>query len=173
MFMHNRKKRIGKYYGVVILLFMSLLVIPTLLFGENAFGNAERESEEKSSFELTVKDDLITLSANDASLKEIVEEIGEKMNIKAVANIHAEEKISVEFERLSLTKALEKLSSNYGYIMNTEKDKKKIARIFVLPKGKNTAKGKLSKPEPEGTVKEKKTQLEPFKFEFDPSEFVK
>ncbi len=163
--MVNRKKGIGKFHSVITLLLVSLLVLPMLLFGEKAFGKAEKDSEEKAGFELTVKDDLISLSTKDASLKKTIEEIGNNMKIEVIGNIPEEENISVEFEKLSLTDALEKLSSNYGYQMDSEKGENKIAKIIILPKGE------------ESRTQERETTIpvkhEPFKFEFDPSEFMK
>lgn len=152
---------------VLILSLITLLVISTPLFGEKAEGKIEVKSEDKAGFELTVKDDLISLNAKDVSLMEIMEEIGNRMKIDLVGNIPEEERISVEFDKLSLKDALEKLSLNYGFLMDTEKEEKtnyddpsRIAKIIVVPKEKETMVKKSSK-------------REPFKFEFDPSEFMR
>ncbi|MDR4497674.1 MAG: hypothetical protein MRK02_07130 [Candidatus Scalindua sp.] len=171
--MFNRKTETGKFNSVIILLLMSLFVISTLLLEEKAFGNAKKDTEEQSGFELTVKDDLISLSAKDASLKEIMKEMGRKMVVDVVGNIPEEEKVSVEFNGLSLTDALEKLSSNYGYQMDSEKGEN-IAKIIVLPKRKETATVGITAKESEIQERESKesNRPEPFKFEFDPSEFM-
>jgi len=162
-----------KYYDVIASLLICLIIISSSLFGRKAYGEIEDENEQKGYFELRVKDDFISLNANDASLKKILEELGRRMNIEVAANIPEEERINIKFHSLSLSDALEKLSLNYGYIMNTADGKKKIARIFVLAKGNETDKGKLIKLEVKETIKENKLQPEPFKFEFDPLEFVK
>ena len=172
--MTYRKNNMINCPHLIVFLLMPLIVILSLVFGGKAYGEVEgRRVEQKAGFELTVKNDLISLNANDASLKEILEEIGQRMKVEMVANIPEEVRTSANFHSLSLVEALKKLSSNYGYIMNTEKDKKKIARVFVLPKGDETGKEKPLREEVKDAVnKEKKLQPEPFKFEFDPSDFV-
>lgn len=160
--MVNRKSGIRRYHGVTVLLLMSLLLIPASLLGESAYGETEGKVEEKAGFELTVKDDLISLSAKDASLKEIIEELGSSMKIDVIGNIPEGEKISVKFDRLSLKDALEKLSSNYGYVIDSGKEENKIAKMIILPKGEESR-----IQEREGTTPVKH---EPFKFEFDPTE---
>ncbi len=173
--MHNRKTGIGKHHSVIILLLMSLLLIPIFLFGEKAEGNNEGKFEDKVGFELTLKDDLVSLSAKDASLREIMEEIGNSMKIDVIGNIPEEEKISVEFDRLSLKDALEKLSARYGYVMDTEKGEKKITKIIILPKGKETSPLRFTArySDIQDEVGKESKRPEPFKFEFDPSEFIK
>ncbi|GJQ59119.1 MAG: hypothetical protein D8M57_04860 [Candidatus Scalindua sp. AMX11] len=168
--MLNRNEGIEKFSVVPILLLISLLLIPSLLLGEKA----ERESEEKTGFELTVNDELISLSAKDASLSEVMEEIGRKMEIKIIGNIPEGEKISVEFEKLSLKEALEKLSASYGYVMDSEKGEEKITKIVVLPKGKETAPLRVAARESETQERKAKDakRPEPFKFEFNPAEFI-
>ena len=173
-----------------------MLIIPAVLFGEEADRNSKRKSESKADFVLTIKDDLISLSAKDASLKEVVEEIGKRMKIEVVAHISDDEKVSMEFEKLSLEDAIERLSRNYVY--EKESDKGKITKIMLLRKGKEemlskpTTKepeikkgeglmepgsrgkeGVTQQPEVEGEDKEKPPRPEPFKFEFDPSEGMK
>lgn len=148
-----------------------LIVISPSLFGGKAYGEDEGLVEKKG-FYLSVEDGLISISANDALLKEILEEIGERMKVEVIVNIPKENKISVKFHRLALTDALEKLSSNYGYIINTENGEKRVSRIFFLPKGKDIDNRKFLNLEIKETVKEKKLQAEHFKFQFDPSEFV-
>ncbi len=152
-----------------------LLVISSLLLVGNADGNTENDESKKSAyFTLTVKEDLISLDAKDASLKEIIEEIGHRMKIEVDANISKDEKVTQKFEKLPLADALKKLSSNYGYIVNTEKNEKKVVKIFVLLKGKPAPDVKPLKPETkiEDPIEEEKPEPKHFKFEFDPSEYL-
>ena len=139
------------------------------------------QAESKSDFVLTIKDSLISLTAKDASLKEIVEEIGRRMKIEVVANISEDEKITIHFEKLSIEDAIKRLSTNYIYVADLEKTKGKITKMIVLLKGKGTAvstikeEKKLVKSESSAGKKiasEKSPRPEPFKFEFDPSEFM-
>ncbi len=143
---------------------MSLLTIIALLLGERSYGETEGKSEEKAGFELTVKDDLISLSAEDASLRGIIEELGSSMKIDVIGNIPEGEKISVNFNNLSLAEALDKLSSNYGYVIDSGKEENKIAKMIILPKGKESRIQEIESTTP--------VKHEPFKFEFDPTEYM-
>ena len=73
-----------------------------------------------------------------------------------------DEKISIEFDRLSLKEALEKISSNYGYVMDSGKEGNKITRITIQPRGEESRNS--------GNRKHNTCKKEPFKFEFDPME---
>jgi len=139
------------------------------------------QSESKSDFVLTIKDSLISLTAKDASLKEIVEDMGRRMKIEVVADISEEEKITIRFDKLSLEDAIKKLRTSYAYVWNSEKEEGKITKIVLLPDGKGTAvstikeEKKLVKSETRAkkeAAREKSPRPEPFKFEFDPSEFM-
>ena len=171
--MYNVKKGTEKLFWVSILL-ISLLITPNSLFGEEADKKPEVESKSKADFVLTIKEDLISLSAKDASLKDIVEEMGRRMKIEVVARIPKEEKITIEFDKLSIENAIKKFSTSYAYVWNSEKEGGKLTKIVLLPEGKGTAvstiKGKKRLVKSES--KEESPRPEPFKFEFDPSEFV-
>ncbi len=165
--MLNRKKGIEKFPLVLILLVLPFLVMPaTVLFGGESGKKIEGAASAKADFVLTVKEGLISLSAKDSSLKEIIENIGDAMRIEVIGNISDEEKISVDFDNLSLKDALGKLSTNYGYLTDSEKEGKKnhgnnITKIVILPKGNEAALAGSTVREPE-----------PYKFEFDPKKFL-
>ena len=74
--MINKKEWRGKLLGIVIVI-LPLLIVPAILFGE--------ETDSNASFVLTIQDNLISLSAKEASLKEIVEEIGRTIDIEVAA----------------------------------------------------------------------------------------
>jgi type II secretory pathway component GspD/PulD (secretin) len=187
MDMCNGKRWIEKFFLVSILL-ISLLITPNSLFGGEADKKSEVDSKRRADFVITIKDSLISLTAKDASLKQIVEEIGRRMKIEVVADISEEEKITTKFDKLSLEDAIKKLRTSYAYVWNSEKEEGKITKIVLLPEGKGTV---LSRPtNRESEVKgekrlvrsessarkkiasEKSPRPEPFKFEFDPSEFM-
>jgi len=187
MDMCNGKRGIEELFLVSILLIF-LLITPNSLFGEEADKKYKAQAESIADFVLTIKDSLISLTAKDASLKEITEEIGRRMKIEVVAAISEEEKITIRFDKLSLEDAIKKLRTSYAYVWNSEKEGGKITKIVLLPEGKGTA---VSRPTTkESTVEEEKRLVksessakkeaaseksprpEPFKFEFDPSEFM-
>ena len=180
MDMCNGKRGIEELFLVSILL-ISLLITPNSLFGGEADKKYEVQAESRADFVLTIKDSLISLTAKDASLKEIVEEIGRRMKIEVVADISEEEKITIRFDKLSLEDAIKRLRTSYAYVWNSEKEEGKITKIVLLPEGKGTAvstikeEKKLVKSESRAkkeAAKEKLPRPEPFKFEFDPSEFM-
>ena len=89
--MHNKKRGIEKLFGFIII-FMPLLVIPTILFGGEADNKPERNSESQADYILMVKENFISLKAKDASIKEILEDIGCRMKIEVLADIPIEER---------------------------------------------------------------------------------
>jgi len=188
MDMCNEKRGIEKLFLVSIFL-ISLLIIPNFLFGGEADKKFEVKAESRADFVLTIKDSLISLTARDASLKKITEEIGRRMKIEVVAtDISEEEKITIRFDKLSLEDAVKKLRTSCAYVWNSEKEEGKITKIVLLPEGKGTVlsrptnresevKGgkRLVKSESSAGKKAARKKLprpEPFKFEFDPSEFM-
>src|SRR5919109_774800 len=99
--MWNAKRRIEKSLNIALLLFLSLLASPDA-FGAETEKSAKGKPAAKPDFVLTVKDNLISLKAKDASLKEVLEEIGRRMKVDVVAGISAIQKITAEFENLSI-----------------------------------------------------------------------
>jgi len=183
--MHNEKRGIEKLFGFIIIL-LPLLMIPTILFGGEADKKPERNSESQADYILMVKESLISLKAKDASLKEILEEIGRRLNIEVVANILKEEKITIEFDKLYLGDALKRFKTSYAYITESEKEKGKITKITVVPKGLGKGLSTKFEHDPQssiqkGEVKEEKRLVgpeirareevgteEPSRFEYDP-----
>jgi type II secretory pathway component GspD/PulD (secretin) len=173
-----------------LLNFMLLLFLPLLLTPDTFGGEADTKPKAKSAkanFVVTVKNNLISLKAKDASLKEVLEEIGRQMKIDVVANVPDQERITLEFEKLSIEEAVNKLSRNYLFVADSVKGETKITKIIVVEAGNETA---LSRPtvkefvitkeersvKPESKVREEAVKKEspppePFKFEFDPSQF--
>ncbi len=162
--MCNEKIIVKNHVGFITLLLVSLILIPVSLSGKSAYGESEGKPEEKSAFELTVKDGLISLNAKAASLDEIMEELGSSMKIEVLGDIPEEENISVKFDRLSLKDALEKLSSNHGFLMDSDYGDGKIAKIIILPKGKESRIQEIESTKP--------VKHESFKFEFNPMEHM-
>jgi type II secretory pathway component GspD/PulD (secretin) len=118
-----------------------------------------------SNFVLTVQDSLLSLRAQDASLKAILEAIGRELGMGVVAHISAHDKITVQFDQLTLTDALQRLHTNYAYVMEGQK----VVKLIVLPPGP----ARLRQPEsrrPAETSGKATLQPAPFQFEFDPSQ---
>ncbi len=146
---------------VMIILLLSFALLPPALSGSES----HIETESDAGLALTIEEELISLDAEDTSLKEIIEEICSKMKLEVVGSIDSEEKVTLKFDKLSIIDALKKLTTSYGYTIDSENDKK-ITKIIVLPKGKVTA-SSLPTTNDSGS-QEKTNQSGPFKFEFDP-----
>ncbi len=138
MLKHYQIRMVNVVFLLVFVFVLSLLVIPTAIFGEVEGKKSEEELEYNTDFDLLIKEGYITLSANEASLKDILKEIGSRMNIEVVGNIPEEEKISVAFHNFFIVEALEKLGVNYGCIKDTEGGEKRIVKIIILAVGDDT-----------------------------------
>ena len=162
----------------------------SVLFGQVLEISTQRAFASTGNFVLTVEANRLSLEAQDASLRAILEEIGRKMQIEVLGEIPAQETITAAFYGLPLEQALHRLSSNFGYQMKSEEGGQEIVKIFVLPKGTGTNTGSTTKDmEPSKEIvtpisdpilkaesdkeneldQEKPTRPAPFKFEFDPS----
>jgi hypothetical protein len=93
----------------------------------------EGSSAPQTAFVLTIQDELITLSATQASLKAILEEIGRRMDIPVKAEIPAAVTVTLAFERLPLPEVLNRLGKyvNYGYVQRWEQGELRISAITV------------------------------------------
>ena len=153
------------------------LILPAVLSGNEPNQISNEKFEKKVKYELSVKDNLITLNAKYAFLKKILEDIGQRMNIEVFARIAAEEKITIQFANLTLEEVLKKFKTNYALVTDSKNKNGNIKRIVVVPEGQHAnlylkdvkkvdSKGKR------GITEEKASKLEPFKFEFDPSKVI-
>lgn len=157
------------------LLLLCLLILPAALFGEEAEKKTGERVGPQADFVLTIKDNLLSLNAKRASLKTILDEIGRQMHIEVVAQIPVQEKITLAFDRLSLEEALQRFGeyTNYVYVKGAEKEPGQISKVMIFPKREITVPS--SPPAQEAEVKTgastETPRPEPFKFEFDPSQY--
>jgi hypothetical protein len=170
----------------------SLLLVGVLVTAAQVFaGEAERTPKEKpaakADFVLTMKDNVVSLTAKDASLKKILEEIGQRMSIEVLALLPEQEKITADFEKLPLEEAIERLIRNYPHLVVSQEGDKRITRIVALQKSVDTVPSKPVIKETETKKQETPVKLEtrvkeqpigkespppePFKFQFDPSQY--
>jgi len=161
------------YFLLALLLHLTL---PAVLSGSEPNQISNEEFEKKVKYELSIKDNLITLNAEDAFLKKILEDIGQKINIEVIARIPAEDKITLRFANLPLEEALKKFKINYAIITDSKETQGNITHIVVVPEGQqaNLSLKDVKKVAPKGKkgiTKDKTSKPEPFKFEFDPSKF--
>jgi type II secretory pathway component GspD/PulD (secretin) len=153
------------------------LIIPAVSFGSEPNQIANDLFENKVNYELSIKDKLITLNADNAYLKKILEDIGHRMNIEVFARIPDEDKITIQFTDLPLEETLKKFRTNYALVTDSKGKNGNIKSIVVVPEGKQAALSlkDVKRGEPRvntGVAGEKTSKPEPFKFEFDPSEYM-
>jgi hypothetical protein len=93
----------------------------------------EASSANQSAFLLTIQDELISLSAREASLKAIIEEIGRRMTIPVTVAIPDAVRVSLEFERLPLPEVLKQFGRyvNYAYVERREEGALRISSITI------------------------------------------
>lgn len=132
--MHNEIIGIKKCFWLIIVL-LPFLMIPSILSGMETDKTLNQNSISQGEYVLVIKGDHIALKAKDASLKDILEEIGRRMKIDIVANIPREQKITIEFDMMYLEDALKRFKTNYAYITKSGKERGKITKIVAVPKG--------------------------------------
>jgi hypothetical protein len=157
------KSRGAKFFGGVLVGALCLVMAQTEAYSAQSSQPPQSKSTRQAPFTLTIENNLISLTARDASIKAILEEIGKRMNIAVVAAISPEETITTEFNRLSLKEALKELSENHAYVRDytgritnivVTSDKKGVVRA---PSVANNSIRDVASSKPEA-----------FKFEFDP-----
>jgi len=168
------------------LLNVALLLLPLLptsvTFGGEADGRPKGKPAAKPDFVLTIKDNLLSLTAKNASLKEVLEEVGRRMNIEVLALLPEQEKVTTELEKVPLEEAIERLVRNYPHLTVSQEGDRKITRIIALQKSGDpvqsqpAVKGpdkpiKLESQMREEAVKKESPPPEPFRFQFDPSQY--
>lgn len=105
------------FFLTCILLLLSFPVLGLGASGDSGTGS--------SSFVLKVKDNLLTLKANDIPLKEVLTEIVNQTGIHILIHGELEEVLSADFSGLPLDEGLRRLikDSNYVFIYETGKGK--------------------------------------------------
>jgi hypothetical protein len=121
--MKQRQCRIIGEATLSSLLVLGLLA-PVLPAAQTVEGNTESNAKgkpaTKADFFLTGKDNLISLKAKDASLKEVLEEISRRMKIDVLASIPDNQKITAEFEKLSIGEAVKRPSTNRSLLTGSQ-----------------------------------------------------
>lgn len=84
--------------GGMLVVWLVAALIPGELFGGEEAHPSPGTSATPFDVVLTVKEDMLSLRAQDTSLKAIFEAIGRRLHIDAVARIPAEERITITFE---------------------------------------------------------------------------
>lgn len=187
------------FFAVFLFLVFALSIV--LAQSEKRQKDCEETLKEQKDFTLTVDKDLITLEAKDASLKSVLEGIGCLMKFEVVSHISENEKITTSFNALSVEETLNKFLSHANIVKFKSKGRINKIMVTALKPGQmpapppppavkqeepkepqaiepleptETIKQKFpSTPSSSEQVKDEKDKSEPFKFEFDPSKYIK
>jgi hypothetical protein len=165
---HLHKRLWSRWFSVCwILIWLFLLV----LLGAEKGSAAARETRHGTDFVLTRQGDRLSLRAQQASLREIVETVGSMLAIDVVARIPWDIQVTLDFADLSLEDALQRFRSfaNFAYTKDTSQPDSKITRIMVIP---IQSRERVVRPMARRGVEPTSPALAqpaPFRFEFDPS----
>src|SRR5262245_21143659 len=85
-------------YGMILML--SWGIVPPGAWGADTTGQ----------FTLTIHEHLLSLKATDASVQEILEEIGRRMHIEVVMRLTTAEQVTLEFNQLPILEAIKQFS---------------------------------------------------------------
>jgi hypothetical protein len=179
---------------------MAWLVVGLLLLWGITLGGRSRELQageavghaaRPAPFVLTVDESMLSLRAQSAPLKAIIEEIGRRLHIDTVVQISPETRVTMAFERLSLAQAINELRkhASMAYVeRGAGEEGRRMMKMLAFPKGAGEAspasgpQGAEAKPDerpasPERRTSEAVTGTDSrrsggFKFEFDPSQVM-
>jgi hypothetical protein len=166
MVRHNVKGIIGQLLVVVLL--------PCLVWAGEV-RNPTTPSTHTGEFRLTVDGSLVSLQAQEASLKALLEDLGSQMGIDVVARLPREQKLTLAFDRLHIEEAIERLRvyANIVYLKESTEPHAPIRRIIAMPRqpGEQTGEPARSRrAEPADTAASRPA---PFQFTFDPAQHEK
>jgi hypothetical protein len=180
--MRTRKRDIHGLPGVLLALLLSWLITAGGLSAGEAVRKAPGQSERNARFILTVDENLVSLQATDASIKEVLEEIGRRMNIEVVARLPAEERMTLAFDKLPIAEAVKRFGKhvNYAVLEDGSKRPGRVIKITIFSKREGAAPPssasrpaeeaprpepvRRGRPEPEDAP-----QAAPFAFELNPA----
>jgi hypothetical protein len=129
---------INKSSRLIVFLFSLACFIPGEILGGEGDRTLLGPAERNASFTLTIDEGLLSLTAREASLKEILNAIGRRMRIEVVTRVPADETVTIAIDRLPLEAALRRLSryANIAHISHQEagKGQGRITQITAFPK---------------------------------------
>jgi hypothetical protein len=115
------------------LLGLCLAVVGLALTREAHPQSQEGASTRQPPFVLTIQGELISLRAEDASIKAMIEEIGRRLNIRVKVDIPTTAKLTLAFDQLPLQEVLKRFGKhvNYGYVEQWEQGELRVSTITV------------------------------------------
>jgi len=177
-------------FGLSILLLGSLVVVDAMWAQDEGsfitrgdFGvGASPQSVTVGDVNLTGHEGLLSLRAEEASLKAIVEAIGQQLSIAVVTRIPADERLTIAFDQLSLPEVLTRLRPYISYLVLEDATTAPgtIRQLIVVSKRLAGTPSRPPPPDGEGWASPRPSPSDvptptdtarpkPFRFEFDPT----
>jgi hypothetical protein len=155
---------------MLTLTMLPLCLILSLRVGAEVAPNPATPQVLSSSFVLTVHERALSLQAEDASLRAIMEELGRQTRIDVQVHLSVDTRVTLAFAQLPLAEAIEHLRRYASIVYQTRQAHGDIIRIIVFPRGlgDSTALGMPASNTSDAAGAESK----PFQFDFDPSKYL-
>lgn len=180
--MTGQMRRRGRWRVGVLIVWLLAVLVPGARWGAEVAQPSPGSSAPPTDFILTGHEGLLSLRAQNASLKAIVEAIGQQCSITVEARIPADERITLTFEQLSLPEALTRLRPYVSYLVLEDATTAPgtIRHLMVVskrlagtPSSRPTPdRDAVSPPEPQpsgASTQAPPARPQPFRFEFDPT----
>jgi hypothetical protein len=180
--MFTTARAIIMWRGGLLVVWLVAALIPGGLLGGEAAHPSPGASATPADVGLTIQDGVLSLKAQDVSLKGIFEAIGRQLHIDVVTRIPADERITLAFEQLSLAEALPRFRPyvNYLVVEDAAQARGTIRTLIVVSKRAAGVPARPTTQDGEGLASQTPSQSEaptpaaparpkPFTFEFDPT----
>jgi hypothetical protein len=161
-------------YRRMLGLWLVVMLMPGALMAGEVVHPSPGTSEMSANVVLTVHEGLLSLRAQDASLKAIFEALGRQLSIEVVTHIPADERITIAFDQLSFMEALRRFRPSVNSLVLEEaaKDRGTTRKLVVVSKRLAGGPWHPTMPHsdrPLASTPAGSRQPAPFTFQFDPS----
>ena len=173
----------------------SPIFAPTFADAPTASAETPAITEPATPYVLTVNAGLISLEAREASLRDVLEELGRKGGFEVFAYIPRDETITLVLREVPVVEAVKQLTAAANTVKEWEMDQGTLKRLIVLPQGMDIVPPPAVAAPSAAAAKEVKTPAEsasdsqepadaeehqaerepnaPFEFQFDPAAAIK
>ena len=137
-----------------------IFMFPLLLLSGNHLSYAQSLS---SNFRLTFKNNLLTISAKNADLKNVLSNLADKTDISIGYPDSLDKKITLNKGRISIKEALKRLLKGLNYAIiysGSRQNKAVISHVLVFKKSKKTARFGVNEQRIANRIKSYERQLE-------------
>ncbi len=156
----NYSPRLRKAFFIYLIYY--LFSCTTLLHAQENTGDKHNN---QSSLSMWVNEGFVSISAKEASFKEVVKRLALGLGVDFEFLLKADRKLSIDFSNLPWDKALHRLSENYAYSTN---ESGTLIKLYFYPKGESSSFGEKNTDSALDMIHKSKDKQKSFVFEFDP-----